>query len=192
MAILSRRFYARPAIDVARDLIGATLVHRAPFGTLGGLIVEVEAYGGAEDAASHARKGPTPRNRSMFGPPGHAYVYFTYGMHHCLNVVTGKEGEGAAVLIRAIAPTLGGALWRARRPDLRPGREASGPGRLARALGLTRAHDGIDLKKSALVVRGRRGEEPPLSSGPRIGIRHAREVPGRIWWTGHPAVSRTG
>ncbi len=191
MAVLSRRFYARPALAVAADLIGTRLVHRSPFGTLGGVIVEVEAYGGAEDAASHAKNGPTPRNRSMFGPPGHAYVYFIYGMHHCLNVVTGREGEGAAVLLRAIAPSLGGALWRGRRSDLPVGREASGPGRLARALGLTRAHDGLDLLDSPLIIRPRRGEEPPLSSGPRIGIRLAREIPGRIWWTGHPAVSRT-
>ena len=143
MAVLPRCFYTRSALEVAADLIGATLVHRAPFGTLGGVIVEVEAYGGAEDAASHAKSGPTARNRSMFGPPGHAYVYFTYGLHHCLNVVTGPEGEGAAVLVRAVAPSVGGVLWRERRPDLPAGREASGPGRLARALGLTRAHDGL-------------------------------------------------
>ncbi len=191
MAVLPRRFYARPALEVAADLIGATLVHRGPFGTLGGVIVEVEAYGGAEDPASHARSGPTRRNRSMFGPPGHAYVYFTYGMHHCLNVVTGREGEGAAVLLRALAPSLGLELWRARRPDLPAGREASGPGRLARALGLGLEHDGLDLLASALVLRPRRGGAPPRSAGPRIGIRHGRDLPWRLWWTGHPAVSRT-
>jgi DNA-3-methyladenine glycosylase len=192
MAVLPRRFYARPALEVAADLIGATLVHRGPFGTLGGVIVEVEAYGGADDPASHARGGPTRRNRSMFGAPGHAYVYFTYGMHHCLNVVTGREGEGAAVLLRAVAPTIGREIWRRRRPDLPPGREAAGPGRLARALGLTLAHDGLDLLASPLTLRPRRGEEPSLSTGPRIGIRRAREYPWRIWWTGHPAVSRSG
>ena len=115
MAVLSRSFFARPALEVAADLVGATLVHRAPFGTLGGVIVEVEAYGGAEDAASHAKNGPTPRNRSMFGPPGHAYVYRSYGIHWCLNFVCEKEGSASAVLIRALEPTDGLAKMRRRR-----------------------------------------------------------------------------
>jgi DNA-3-methyladenine glycosylase len=155
MAVLPRRFYARPALDVAQDLLGHELVWRGEGGTLGGIIVEVEAYGGADDPASHAFRGATARNRTMFGPPGHAYVYFTYGMHHCVNVVTGRAGEPGAVLVRALAPRTHLALWRARRPDLDPLRIASGPGRVCRALGLGRVHDGLDLTKSALVIRRR-------------------------------------
>lgn len=188
-AILPRRFYARDARAVARDLLGATLVHRAPGGPLGGVIVEVEAYLGADDPASHAFRGPTPRNRVMFGPPGHAYVYFVYGMHHCVNVVTGPPGTAGAVLVRALAPSVGLARWRLARPDLPLTRAASGPGRVARALGLTRAHDGLDLVRSPLVVRPRRGPAPPVACGPRIGLSVARDAPWRFWWEGHAAVS---
>jgi len=193
LAALPRKFYARPALAVAVDLIGTTLVCDAPFGRLGGLVVEVEAYGGADDPASHAYRGETQRNAAMFGRAGHAYVYFTYGMHHCLNVVTGRAGEGEAVLLRAVFPTLGLARWRARRPDLPEARIAAGPGRLTRALGLTRAHDRVDLVGGGgLRLLARKGAAPPLARGPRIGIRVGREVPWRIWWAGHPAVSRKG
>ncbi|MEO6462647.1 MAG: DNA-3-methyladenine glycosylase, partial [Candidatus Eisenbacteria bacterium] len=116
MAVLPRRFYARDSLAVAPELIGCTLVRRDPAGTIGGVIVEVEAYRGADDPASHAFRGETPRTRSMFGPPGRAYVYFIYGMHHCLNIVTGPPGTGQAVLVRAVEPTVGLARWRALRP----------------------------------------------------------------------------
>ncbi len=192
MAVLPRRFYARDARVVARGLIGATLVRRDGDGAIGGVIVEVEAYLGAGDPASHAFRGETARNRVMFGPPGHAYVYFVYGMHHCMNVVTGPAGEAQAVLVRALAPSVGLALWRERRPDLPLARAGSGPGRLARALGLSRADDGLDLVGPALSIRPRRGPPPPVACGPRIGIRRAREAPWRFWWAGHPAVSRGG
>jgi DNA-3-methyladenine glycosylase len=190
VAVLPRRFYARDALVVAPALVGATLVRREAEGEIGGVIVEVEAYHGALDPASHAHRGPTPRNRVMFGPPGHAYVYFVYGMHHCVNVVTGPVGEAQAVLLRAVAPSVGLARWRERRPDLPLDRAGSGPGRLARALGLTRADDGLDLLGADLFLRPRRGPAPPLARGPRIGIRLAREDPWRFWWAGHPAVSR--
>jgi DNA-3-methyladenine glycosylase len=192
VAVLPRRFYARDALVVAADLVGATLVRRAGDGrrAIGGVIVEVEAYHGTDDPASHAYRGETARNRVMFGPPGHAYVYFVYGMHHCVNVVTGPPGEAQAVLVRALAPSVGLAEWRARRPDLPLARAGSGPGRVARALALTRADDGLDLVASTLVVRPRRGPAPPLGRGPRIGIRVGREAPWRLWWEGHPSVSR--
>ncbi len=194
MAILPRRFYARPAPAVARDLLGCTLSWRGPAGAMAGRIVEVEAYLGADDPASHAYKGPTARNRSMFGPPGHAYVYFTYGMHHCLNVVTGAAGLPHAVLLRALVPTRGLARWRAARPDLALGRIASGPGRLCRALGLDRSHDGLDLTRSGLTLHARPAGYLPgeIKAGPRIGIRLARAAPYRFWLAGDPAVSGRG
>ena len=194
MPILPRRFYARPALAVALDLLGCSLTWRDPRGAMTGRIVEVEAYEGADDPASHAFRGPTARNHSMFGPPGHAYVYFTYGMHHCVNAVTGAEGLPHAVLLRALQPTRGLARWRAARPDLPLTRIASGPGRLCRALGLDRSHDGFDLTRSALTVHARPpGFVPgPICAGPRIGIRLARAAPYRLWLPGEPAVSRAG
>jgi DNA-3-methyladenine glycosylase len=203
VAVLPRRFYARPVLDVARDLLGRELVWRGPEGILGGVIVEVEAYAGERDPASHAARGETARNRVMFGPPGHAYVYFTYGMHHCMNVVTGRPGVANAVLIRALRPSIGLAHWRARRPDLALAVAGQGPGRVARALGLTRGHDGLDLTRSSLVVRsgprgggGRRsgveGDDlaARIRQGPRVGIRVGRSLPWRFWIADEPAVSR--
>jgi len=192
VAVLPRRFYARDSLVVAPELIGCTLVRRDEHGSIGGLIVEVEAYRGGDDPASHAYRGETPRTRSMFGPPGRAYVYFIYGMHHCLNVVTGPAGVGQAVLVRALAPTVGLARWRAQSPDVPLLRAAAGPGLAARGLGLTRADDGLDLLGPALVVRPRRGPAPPVASGPRIGLSRAREQPWRFWWEGHPSVSTRG
>jgi DNA-3-methyladenine glycosylase len=192
--VLPRRFYERPTLTVARDLLGCTLVWRGPRGLLAGRIVEVEAYLGASDAASHAYRGPTPRNRSMFGPPGHAYVYFTYGMHHCLNVVTESAGVPHAVLLRALMPVRGLARWRAARPDLPLGKIASGPGRLCRALGLDLSHDGLDLTRPPLTIHARPAgfARGPIRSGPRIGIRLAREAPYRFWLPGEPAISGQG
>jgi len=193
--VLPRRFYARPTLVVARELLGKELLWRGEGGPMGGRIVEVEAYLGASDPASHAYRGETRRNRTMFGAPGHAYVYFTYGMHHCVNVVTEDAGTPHAILLRALAPTTGLARWRAARPDLPLARIASGPGRLCRALGLDRSHDGLDLTRSELIVRtgpaaaGEVLESWDIRSGPRIGIRLARELPYRFWLAGEPAVS---
>ena len=188
---LPRRFYARPTLTVARELLGKELVWRGSGGPMGGVIVEVEAYLGGSDPASHAYRGETRRNRTMFGAPGHAYVYFTYGMHHCLNVVTEEAGTPHAILLRALAPSTGLARWQAARPDLPLARIASGPGRLCRALGLDRAHDGLDLTRSELVIRERPGaaKAGEVRSGPRIGIRLARTLPYRFWLAGEPAVS---
>jgi DNA-3-methyladenine glycosylase len=189
---LPRAFYARGPRSLARALLGRVLVHDDPLvGRLAGRIVETEAYGGADDPASHAHRGPTPRNRVMFGPPGHAYVYFTYGMHHCFNVVCGRAGRAGAVLIRALEPLEGLAAMARRRGVREETRLARGPGSLARALGLDRAHDGADLTRGAVWVADRpaaRGGRR-VARGPRVGIRAAVERPWRYWLAGHPHVS---
>jgi DNA-3-methyladenine glycosylase len=195
VAVLPRRFYARDSLVVAPELIGCTLVRSTALGRIGGVIVEVEAYRGPDDPASHAYRGETPRTRSMFGGPGRAYVYFIYGMHHCVNIVTGPAGTGQAVLLRALEPTVGLDHWRALRREGPLVRAGAGPGLCARALGLTRADDGLDLLGPGLVIRPRRGPSPPIASGPRVGLSVARELPWRFWWKGHPSVStriRTG
>jgi len=188
---LPRAFYATGPRRLARALLGRVLVHDDPAaGRLAGRIVEVEAYGGADDPASHAFRGETARNRVMFGHPGHAYVYFTYGMHHCMNVVCGQEGRAMAVLVRALEPLAGLAAMARRRGTDDVRRLGRGPGALASALGLTRAHDGDDLTRGPLWIADlpavRAGA---IASGPRIGIRHAAERPWRYWIAGSPFVS---
>ncbi len=176
---------------MARAVLGRLLVHDGPGGRVSGRIVEAEAYRGAGDPASHAWRGPTPRNAAMFGPPGHAYVYFTYGMHHCLNLVTEREGRASAVLVRALEPVDGAGLMRRRRGVREAARLARGPGNVARALGLTRAHDGLDLTRGPLWL----SDLPPRRSGHRVGrsgrvgIRRAGECPWRFHLDGHPCVS---
>lgn len=160
--VLPRRFYARDAATVARDLIGKVLVRDVGGVRRRARITETEAYVGSHDLASHSRHGMTARNRSMFGPPGHAYVYFVYGVHHCLNAVTGAEGRGEAVLLRAAEPLDG---WTAR---------LGGPGLLARAFGVTRADDGLDLTTGPLRVLD--GSPPAaIEAGARIGVGYAGE-----------------
>ena len=189
---LPRAFYARGPRALARALLGRVLVHDDPgAGRLAGLIVETEAYGGADDPASHARMGETPRNRVMFGPPGVAYVYFTYGMHHCFNIVCGPQGRAAAVLVRALEPVLGVEAMRRRRPGVETARLARGPGSLARALGLDRRHDGADLTRGPLWIADlapRRGGRR-VGRGPRVGITRAAAWPWRYWLVGSAAVS---
>lgn len=190
-APLPRAFYARPAPVVARALLGRTLVGGSGRGRVAGRIVEVEAYRGAQDPASHAYRGETARNRVMFGAPGHAYVYFTYGMHHCVNVVCAREGRAEAVLIRALEPLAGLAPAARRRGLDDPARLMRGPGCVAQAFGLDRTFDGTDLLGHALWIadgpadrRGRR-----VAHGPRIGIRVGLEHPWRFWLSGDPFVS---
>ena len=144
---LPRSFYARDSLVVAPELLHKLLAHDDPGdGRVAARIVEVEAYRGADDPGSHGYRGPTPRTASMFGPPGHLYVYFTYGMHWCANVVTGAAGESSAVLLRAAEPVAGLDVMRARRPKARRDRElCAGPARLAQAFGLTGIDDGADL-----------------------------------------------
>ncbi len=176
---------------VARALLGRVIACDLPPGRVAGRIVEVEAYRGPLDPASHAFRGETPRNRVMFGPPGHAYVYFTYGMHHCLNVVCERKGTPAAVLVRALEPLEGLEVARARRGVHEAHRLMRGPGCVARALGLTRAHDGLDLVAGPLRVLDEpaRRDGRRVLAGPRIGIRVGTERPWRFWLGGHPCVS---
>jgi DNA-3-methyladenine glycosylase len=177
---------------VAREVLGRVLVRDGGAGgRRAGRIVEVEAYRGADDPASHAYRGRTPRNEVMFGPAGHAYVYFTYGMHHCLNLVTGPVGRAEAVLIRAIEPLAGLAEMARCRGDVPPERLGRGPGCVAEAMGLGRAENGLDLTLGPLWI----ADAPPwregfrIARGPRIGIRQAQERPWRFFLAGHPCVS---
>jgi len=168
--------------------LGKVLVH----GATGGIIVETEAYLGLDDAASHAYRGITKRTEVMFGPPGHAYVYFIYGMYECVNIVTDPDGKASAVLIRAIEPLIGVELMQARRPGLKRLRDlGSGPGKLTIALGITRALNGADVTKGPLVVRDRRGEKAfEIVAGPRIGISKSADLPLRFTIAGNEFVSR--
>jgi DNA-3-methyladenine glycosylase len=192
---LRRAFYDRASPTVARDLLGRVLVHRSSLGVIAGRIVETEAYGGARDAASHAARGRTPRNASMFARPGTLYVYFTYGMHHCANLVTGPSGRASAVLIRALEPLAGIDLMRRFRDSKHrtvPRVElARGPGNVARALNLTLEDDGVDLTRGVVWVsdrpRVRRGRG--VAAGPRIGLRRAVSRPWRFHLRGDPCVS---
>jgi len=174
---------AGPVLEVAPRLLGAELRH----GEVAVRLTEVEAYDGADDPGSHAYRGRTARNTVMFGPAGHLYVYFTYGMHHCCNVVTGTEGVAGAVLLRAGEVVDGLELARARRGS-RDRDLARGPARLCRALGIDRAHDGADLGTPPLTLR----PGAPVASyerGPRVGLRGAADRPWRFWLPGEPSVS---
>jgi len=199
---LAQAFYARDARAVAADLIGCRLVHRLPDGERLVLrLVEVEAYlGDGSDPASHAHRGPTARNRSMFGPPGRLYAYRSYGIHTCVNVVCGPTGEGAAVLLRSGEPLCGGARMAAHRglevatdgAAREAGRRvASGPGRLARALALDLAHDGQSLLRGPLAILPPAAGErrPQLGTGPRVGITKAADLPYRFFDAASDCVS---
>jgi DNA-3-methyladenine glycosylase len=189
-ALLPRAFYERDALVVAPELLGKLLV-RDDGRSL--RIVEVEAYLGEADPASHAFRGPTPRNATMFGPAGHVYVYFTYGMHWCANVVCGDEGEAAAVLLRAGAPVAGVDRMEAARGG-RVGRDlASGPAKLCQALGIDRALDGTDLvARTSPLTLADDGVAPPRrpARSTRVGIREGRDHQWRYWVPGDPNVSR--
>ena len=188
---LPEAFYLRPLLEVTRDLLGRLLVHRAPEGTSAVRLVEVEAYDGAGlDPASHAHRGPTPRNAVMFGPPGHLYLYFTYGMHWCANVVCGPEGVAQAVLLRAGEPVCGEELMAARRPASRPRDLARGPARLCQALGLAGWANGADLTRGpVLLTAGWPVPDDQVSWTGRVGVVAAADRPWRALVTGHPSVS---
>ncbi|HEU4785395.1 MAG TPA: DNA-3-methyladenine glycosylase [Ktedonobacterales bacterium] len=189
---LTRAFYARPTLDVARDLIGKTLCRQTEDGVTAGIIVETEAYVAAIDPAAHGYRGKTPRNAVMFGPPGRAYVYFTYGMHYCLNVVTEEDGIAAAVLLRALEPMVGISLMRVRRGERIADRDlARGPGRLCAAMALTVADNGLDLQGDALWLMETPDFPPDASivATPRIGITQAADWPWRFVLAGSRWVS---
>ena len=213
--LLPREFFDRPSTEVAPDLLGCVLWYRSPAGLVATRLVEVEAYRGSIDAASHAFRGQTSRNAVMFGPPGHVYVYFSYGMHYCVNLVCQQPGTGEAVLIRAGAVVDGAGLARRRRyglPDAdgdaaapaRNGKNARqrdrdlarGPGRLCQALGIDRSLDGADV----CAPGGPLGISPPrafdqadpvvaICTGPRVGISRATDRPWRFWLAGDTHVS---
>jgi DNA-3-methyladenine glycosylase len=183
-AALGRDFFARSVHEVAPDLIGVTFLVDG----VGGVIVEVEAYD-QEDPASHGFRGPTPRNAVMFGPPGHVYVYRSYGIHWCVNFVCDKENRAEAALIRAIEPTHGLDEMRARRGVTAERALCSGPGKLCQALGITRQHDGLALDEPPLALLAR-AETPPIATGPRIGITRATELSWRYGLADSPFLSR--
>jgi DNA-3-methyladenine glycosylase len=181
---LPKEFFARSVHEVAPDLVGATLLVDG----VGGRIVEVEAYD-HEDPAAHGYRGRTARNASMFGPAGHAYVYRSYGIHWCLNLVCEDEGTASAVLLRALEPARGLDAMRARRGVDDPRLLCSGPGRLCQALGVTREHDGLPLDDLPFRLQSR--EEPvEVAAGARVGITRAAELPWRYALAGSRYLSR--
>jgi DNA-3-methyladenine glycosylase len=181
---LSTAFFRRSVLEVAPDLIGATLL----FGGVGGRVVEVEAYHHTEPAA-HSFRGPTPRNAVMFGPPGYAYVYRSYGIHWCLNFVCEPKGSAAAVLIRALEPTAGLSAMRRRRGMADERLLCSGPGRLCEALGITKAQNGLALDAPPFVLFARQGAVEVMA-GPRIGITKATDKPWRYGLKGSRFLSK--
>jgi DNA-3-methyladenine glycosylase len=192
---LAREFFDRPVLDVAQDLLGRLLVRATPQGPIELRLTEVEAYAGEVDPGSHAYRGRTPRNEVMFGPPGHAYVYFTYGMWHCLNTVCGPEGRASGVLLRAGEITVGAERARKRRLSARYDKElAKGPARLATALDVDRHLNGTDLcagtRAPLHLLAGRPCPADQVRSGPRTGVSGAGGVhPWRFWIDADPTVS---
>jgi DNA-3-methyladenine glycosylase len=188
---LADGFCLRPLLEVTRDLLGRLLVHRSPEGLCAVRLVETEAYDGAgRDPASHAHRGPTPRNAVMFGPPGHLYLYFTYGMHWCANVVCAPQGTAQAVLLRAGEPVAGTDLMQARRPASRPRDLARGPARLCQALGLAGWANGADLSAGpVLLTAGWPVPDGQVAWTGRVGVTAAADRPWRALVAGHPNVS---
>jgi DNA-3-methyladenine glycosylase len=189
---LPREFYARPTVEVAKSLLSCVIRH----GPTTGMIVETEAYLGDGDRAAHFWRGKTPRTEVIFGPPGHAYVYFIYGMHDCFNVVTEPDGTPGAVLIRAIEPLTGLAAMSTRR-HFHSGKRLSareltnGPAKLTEALGITCAHNGCRLDRGPLVIRAwREPRQFEIGVTPRIGITHCADLPLRFVWKGNSFLSK--
>ena len=197
---MHRQFFAKPPEIVAPQLLGKLLARRTSTGWLAGRIVEVEAYLGPHitatpDPAAHSFRGVTDRNRVMFGPPGYTYVYFIYGMYYCVNVTCEPEGLAGAILIRALEPVLGQAAMAANRglaANVTAAKLTGGPGRLCQALDITRPeHNGLDLldPDSPLQLRQDAWEPQPVETSPRIGIRHAADLPLRFTVANHACVS---
>jgi DNA-3-methyladenine glycosylase len=194
-AITDRAWFDRPALEVAPELLGKRLVHESAAGVVAGRIVETEAYAGPEDLAAHSSRGQTPRNQVMFGPPGHLYVYFVYGIHHCLNVVCGPGSKPEAVLVRAVAIEEGARLARSRRGVPQDGastRLAAGPGNVAASFGIDRSLNGANLTSGPVYLT-----DGPLPGGivarPRVGVAYAAEwaaLPWRFLVADDPHVSR--
>ena len=188
---LTAGFYDRATEIVARELLGAVLEHRTADGTVRGRIVETEAYLGPDDPACHAAAGLTERTRILHGPPGHAYVYFIYGMHWCFNAVTREAGHGSAVLVRALEPLSGLALMRRRRDVEDDLGLTSGPARLCAAFAIGRSQNGVRLDRGPLrILQGATVPDESVLVTPRIGIRKAADWPLRFLVKGNPFVSR--
>jgi DNA-3-methyladenine glycosylase len=191
--LIRREELATDVLPAAARLLGCTVEADTPDGLVAVRLVEVEAYRGADDPASHSFRGRTPRNSVMFGPAGHLYVYFVYGMHFCANVACMVDGEAGAVLLRAGEVLSDPGMARVRRPTAKRDVDlARGPARLASLLGLTRERNGVDVTDPASPVRIRADEPVPrcmIRSGPRVGVAAAAELPWRFWIDGSPAVS---
>lgn len=176
--ILPRKFYARPALSVARDLLGAKLIRIEEEQRIGGTIIETEAYCGEQDLGCHCRSGRTERTQAMYGPPGHAYIYFTYGMHWMLNFVVEAEGSPAAILIRAIQPTEGLNLIAERRKKQPPKRWTDGPGKICQALNIDKVFYGADIcipDNGLFVEKGSKIPDSNVTIGPRVGLNTVPE-----------------
>jgi DNA-3-methyladenine glycosylase len=194
LPVLPRAFFDRDVLAVAPGLLGCVIVRSCRDGTVAVRLTEVEAYAGAADPASHAFRGKTARNSVMFGDPGHAYVYFTYGMHFCVNLVCGPAGMASAVLLRAGQVVTGHRLAAARRgtgPAASQRDTARGPARLCQALGIDRGMDGTDVcdPASPLRILGQDGPAGEVERGPRAGVSSAAQVRWRFWLAGEPTVS---
>ena len=192
IAKLPLAFYEQSTLELARALLGKTVLHATPEGVSGGMIVETEGYISAIDPAAHGYLRPTPRTRIMYGPPGYAYIYFSYGMHNMLNISTEPEGVGAAVLIRAIKPTVGLDLIRRRRGEAMPLRDlARGPGRVCAALGLSLAENGTALTGETLWLDDTPGlpADAVIATSRRIGITKGVDLDWRWYLAGCPYVS---
>lgn len=188
--MMEKSFFEKSSLRLAKDLLGCVLVHETKDGISCGAIVETESYH-ESDEASHTHRGKTKRNRAMFGPAGHAYIYFTYGMHYCFNVVAGEEGVGEGVLIRALEPLEGIDIMRKRRSKENIKDLCSGPGKLVQAMGITFDDYGKPLFKGNLYLRKPdKAELFEIAHGPRIGIRKAVDKPWRFWIDGNKFVSR--
>jgi DNA-3-methyladenine glycosylase len=194
--LLPREFFDRSALEVAPALLGCVLEHSTADGVVAVSLSEVEAYMAGADPASHAYRGMTARNAVMFGPPGHAYVYFTYGMHFCVNVVCGPPGVAEAVLLRAGRVIAGEELARRRRgfdPTRSPRDLARGPARLCQSLAINRTQNGADLCAPSGELRMRAGahteQQPQIDVGPRVGVSKAADIPWRFWLAQDPTVS---
>ncbi|KPL03977.1 MAG: hypothetical protein AMJ73_04890 [candidate division Zixibacteria bacterium SM1_73] len=187
---LNRKFYNRPTLKVARELLGKYLVVKKEGTYVSGKIVETEAYIGPDDPASHAYRGMTRRNKVMFGDPGYAYVYLTYGMHHCLNFVTERKGFPAAVLIRALEPSEGIEIMRKRRKieDLK--NLTNGPAKVCQALGIDRTLNGADLCSDVIYVEDRENEPAKIVFTSRIGIKEGKDKKWRFYIENNEFVSK--
>ncbi|MFC4913521.1 DNA-3-methyladenine glycosylase [Actinomadura gamaensis] len=191
-APLPRSFFDAPVETVAPRLLGSVLVHTTADGPVGVRLTEVEAYAGPRDPASHAYKGQTARNAVMFGPPGHAYVYFTYGMHYCANLVCGPAGTASGILLRAGEIVEGRELAAARRPNSSVRDLARGPARLCNALAIARPENGLDVCDPAgalCILPGDPVAPASIRTGPRVGVNGGKDTPWRFWIDGDPTVS---